>query len=175
MKRYCLFILVLSLLFCTAGCSSPAHGETSTLPKSTPSAEISDVASPLPEYDWGITLTLDNLTRTGATIGCTQSGGESVSELNTGSFFILEQLTERGWVEVEQRKLEGDLAWTMEAYIVNLNGTTQWDLSWEWLYGELPDGHYRVGKEFMNFRGPGDYDTMMVYAEFSFGQMPIAE
>lgn len=175
MKRYCLLVLVIALLFCAAGCGSPAQSETPDLPESTPSAEATDAASPLPEYDWGISLTLDNLTRTGATVVCTQSGGESVSELNTGSFFILEQLTEDGWQEVEQRKLDGDLAWTMEAYIVNLNGTTQWDLSWEWLYGELPDGHYRVGKEFMNFRSPGNYDKMMVYAEFSFGQMPIAE
>ena len=26
---------------------------------------------------------------------------------------------------------------------------------------------YRIGKEIMNFRGPGDYDKEMVYVEFT--------
>lgn len=173
MKRYLTIMLALMLLLCAAGCAAP---ETAVpeLPNDPPASETGNAAPPRQEYDWGVSLSLENLTRTGATIVCTQSGGTFTGELNTGSFFILEQLTENGWQEVEQRKLDGDLAWTAEAYIVNLNGATEWELNWEWLYGELPDGHYRVGKEFMNFRGPGDYDTMMVYTEFSFGQIPIA-
>lgn len=175
MKRYLALTLALVFSLYMAGCSAPDQNSVPQLPDSTPSSESTDAAPPQTGYDWGITLSLENLTRTGATIACTQSGGEFTGELNTGSFFILEQLTENGWQEVAQRKLEGELAWTSEAYIVNLNGTTRWGLSWEWLYGELPVGHYRVGKEFMNFRGPGDYDTMMVYTEFSFGEMPIDE
>ena len=128
------------------------------------------------ENDWGITLTLDNLSRSGATIVCTQSGGNPTGELTTGSYFVIEQLgPDNGWKPLDYLELEGELAWTAEARLVNMDGTTEWEVNWEWLYGELPNGHYRIGKEFMDFRGTGDYDTMMIYAEFSFGEMPIEE
>lgn len=130
---------------------------------------ISHVSPPEPEYDWGVTLTLKNLTRTGATIVCTQSGGSPTGELHTGSYYIVERLTENGWEEVEHRQLDGELVWTAEAWLVNMDGTTEWEVNWAWLYGELPDGHYRIGKCFDDFRGSGDYHTMMVYATFGFG------
>lgn len=170
MKKMIILLLAIALVLCAAGCAAPKAAAPS--PSLPPAASVN---SPGINAELGITLTLKDLTRSGATIVCAQSGGDSVSELSTGSFFIVERLTETGWVEVEQRKLDGDLAWTMEAYIVTLNGTTEWDLNWEWLYGELELGHYRVGKEFMNFRGPGDSDHVMIYTEFSFGEMLIAE
>ena len=38
--------------------------------------------------------------------------------------------------------------------------------NWEWLYGELPEGNYRIAKEIMDFRETGEYDTAIHYAEF---------
>ena len=46
------------------------------------------------------------------------------------------------------------------------DNVTEWEIDWEWLYGTLPTGKYRLGKEIMDFRGPGDYDTQIIYAEF---------
>ena len=63
--------------------------------------------------------------------------------------------------------MEGDLAWTMEAWLIPLNGEVSWDVDWNWLYGALPDGDYRIGKDVMDWRAPGDSDNQMVYAEFS--------
>jgi hypothetical protein len=40
-------------------------------------------------------------------------------------------------------------------------------VDWGWLYGALPSGQYRIGKEIMNFRGAGDFDKSMAYAEFT--------
>lgn len=170
MKKMIILLLAFALLLCAAGCAAPKAQSGAPAPSPAVSDNLPGVDTEL-----GITLTLKNLTPTGATIVCTQSGGNSVSEVNTGSYFIVERLTEAGWAEVEQLELEGELAWTMEAYIVPLNGTIEWDVNWEWLYGELEPGHYRVGKEFMNFRGPGDSDHVMIYTEFSFGEMLIAE
>ena len=48
----------------------------------------------------------------------------------------------------------------------NARFTGRWDVRWDWL-GELPAGEYRIGKKIMNFRGTGDYDEEMVYAEFA--------
>ena len=168
-------ILAIGLTACAADSpNTPAPdaagtGLQSPVPEAPHNSQAEGSVLPTQEKNsLGITLTLENLTRTGAKIVCTQSGGEGISELNTGSYYVLEQLTEIGWVEVEQRELGGELAWTAEAWLVNLNGTTSWDLSWEWLYGELPDGHYRIGKDFMKFRAPGNYSHLMVYVEFVF-------
>lgn len=59
-----------------------------------------------------------------------------------------------------------EIGWTLEAWIIEKESTTTWDVNWEWLYGELPSGEYRIGKEILNFRGTGDFDTEIVYAEF---------
>lgn len=41
------------------------------------------------------------------------------------------------------------------------------EIDWTWLYGSLPDGEYRLMKEFMDFRGPGDFDNYTIAAAFS--------
>ena len=62
--------------------------------------------------------------------------------------------------------MEYDLAWTSEAWCIPANDTCEWEVNWEWLYGELPEGNYRIAKEIMDFRGTGEYDTAIHYAEF---------
>lgn len=116
------------------------------------------------EDKWGVTLTAENVTPTGATIKCTQSGGEPTGALQTGSWFILETWTqEKGWQEVP---CLAEVQWTLEAWIIQMNGTCEWEVNWEWLYGILSDGKYRIGKEVMDFRGTGDYDNKIYFAEF---------
>lgn len=134
-------------------------------------ADLYGVSSGIADLDnrqeqWGITLTAENISHSGATIVCSQSEGENVFELNTGSFYIIQKLVETGYVDVEYLPQEYDIGWTSEAYIINKGGSTTWDINWEWLYGKLPAGEYRIGKEIMNFRGPGDFDQEMVYAHF---------
>ena len=89
-----------------------------------------------------------------------------MAELYTGSFYVIQKYEKAGWVDVEYLPQEYDIAWTFDAWIIQKEGTTRWDVNWEWLYGELSAGEYRIGKEVMNFRGTGDYDTELVYAEF---------
>jgi len=116
---------------------------------------------------WGVTLSLENVTSTGATIRCTRWGGEPTGELQTGSWYIIERWTQAiGWQEADRETLSQDLAWTMEAWMIPVDGSTEWDVNWEFLYGKLPAGKYRIGKEIMDFRGPGDYDTAVYFAEF---------
>ena len=59
-----------------------------------------------------------------------------------------------------------DVGWTAEAYIINKENTTDWEVNWEWLYGKLPEGNYRIGKEIMDFQGTGVYDIFNYYANF---------
>ena len=116
---------------------------------------------------WGVSLTVENITPTGIIIKCTQSGGNPTGELQTGSWYILQEWTqEYGWVEVDNLPLEYELAWTQEAWIIPMNDTCEWEVEWEWLYGSLSEGKYRIGKEITDFRETGDYDEAIYYAEF---------
>ena len=152
MKKFIALILSSVFMLTLAGCK-----------KNSDNAEkVNDVK----ENKWGITLEAENVSPVGLTIVCNQSGGENVSELDTGSFFVIQKAEKSGWVDVDYLPQEYDIAWTAEAWIIEKDGITRWDINWEWIYGELPAGEYRIGKEIMNFRAPGDYDTEMVYAEF---------
>ena len=42
----------------------------------------------------------------------------------------------------------------------------EFKINWEWLYGKLPTGTYRITKEFTDFRGTGDYDNFVYWTEF---------
>lgn len=116
------------------------------------------------EETWGIELRVENVTPTGATIKCTQSGGEPTGELQTGSWYILETWTqEQGWIEAPYF---AEVGWTQEAWMIPMNDTCEWEVNWEWLYGTLSEGKYRIGKDITDFRGIGDYDNAIYYAEF---------
>ena len=118
------------------------------------------------EETWGITLTAKTVTPTSATIKCTQSGGEPTGELHTGSWYILETWTqENGWKEMPYI-IDGEIGWEDIAWIIPMDGTCEWEINWEWLYGTIPEGKYRIGKSIDDFRGTGDYDTAIYYTEF---------
>lgn len=116
--------------------------------------------------DWGIELIATNITPTGLILVCNQSEGQPSGDLQTGSPFWLETKTEDQWTLVETLKLKYDIAWTSEAWKIAKDGSTEWNVNWEWLYGELPSGSYRIGKNIMDFRATGDYDTIDYYAYF---------
>ena len=114
---------------------------------------------------WGITLSAENITPVGLTIKCTQSAGEPTGELQTGSWYIIENWTkENGWKEMPY-VIEG-VGWTSEAWIIPINDTCEWEVNWEWLYGTLPKGKYRIGKQIDDFRDSGNYDTSTYHVEF---------
>ena len=122
------------------------------------------------EETWGITLTAETVTPTSATIKCTQSGGEPAGELHTGSWYILETWTqENGWKEMPYI-IDGEIGWEDIAWIIPMDGTCEWEINWEWLYGTIPAGKYRIGKELMDFRGTGDFDKAIYFVEFSIEQ-----
>lgn len=126
----------------------------------------SDADPKVTDSRWGIALTAEQVSATGLTLTCAQYGGQITGELSTGSYYALERSTVDGWQSVEQLPQENEVAWTSEAWIINQNSTVQWEIDWEWLYGPLPAGEYRIGKEFTDLRAPGDYDETIIYAQF---------
>lgn len=117
--------------------------------------------------EWGISLSAEDVSSSGLTLKCTQSGGRPTGELQTGSWFVIETWTkEYGWSHVNYLPQEYEIAWTQEAWTIPMNDTCEWKVDWEWLYGSLPKGKYRIGKEIMDFRETADYDKTIYYAEF---------
>ena len=119
------------------------------------------------QYDWGITMKVENVTPSGLTLVCSQSEGENISQLETGSSFVVQKKKKDKGKDVDYIIKKDEVGWTMEARILPKESTGKLEVDWEWLYGKLPSGDYRIGKEFMNFRGTGDFDKETVYAEFT--------
>lgn len=148
-KRLIPVLLALALLLC--GCGAAENEATNP--------QVGDSR-------WGIALTAQKVSPTGMTLRCAQYGGQITGELSTGSYYVLERSTLDGWQTVEYLPQDHEIAWTSEAWIINLNSTVRWEIDWEWLYGPLPAGEYRIGKEFTDLRAPGDYDETTIYARF---------
>ena len=153
MKTFFTFALTLLISLSLAGCSQTADS-------------VTQAADASPDK-WGITLETGDVTPNGLTLICSQSGGEDVHELNTGSFYSIQKLEDSAWADVAPLPHEQEIAWTTEAWIIQKGGTTEWDIHWSWLYGELPAGEYRLVKPISNFKGPGDYATEPFYATFT--------
>ncbi|MBQ3532023.1 MAG: hypothetical protein IJA05_08945 [Oscillospiraceae bacterium] len=118
--------------------------------------------------EWGLTLSVSSVTPTGATLIFKQSGGNPTGELMTGSHYRLEN--ENGELPYI---VEGDVAWTSEAYMIKKDGEIQMQANWEGLYGTLEPGTYRIYKGVMDWREAGDSDSKEYFAEFTIGEKPV--
>lgn len=114
---------------------------------------------------WGIRLSAENVTSNGVKLLCEQFGGNPIGELQTGADYILEINNDGQWQSVPP--VQSKYAWNSLAYSIAKNEITEWEINWEWLYGKLPAGYYRIGKKISDFRDTGDYDTAIYYAEFA--------
>ena len=116
--------------------------------------------------DWGIALSAANVQPTGLTLVIAQSGGHPTGRLQYGSDYTLEVFRDGVWEQVPYG-VEGNVAWTGEAYLVSMEASVEENVQWEFLYGSLSPGTYRIGKTFMDFRETGDYDTQTYWAIFA--------
>ncbi len=123
--------------------------------------------------DWGLRLEARDVTPEGATVVFRQVGGNTSGEtrgnvsgeLQTGEAFYLEKLVGNKWVGCETNPLI-DYAFNLVAYKINKDGETEMKTDWEWLYGALTAGQYRLSKSVMDFRKTADYDEQIYYAYF---------
>ncbi|MBQ8002553.1 MAG: hypothetical protein IJ297_03830 [Clostridia bacterium] len=120
----------------------------------------------LDEDKWGLMLWAEDVTGKGLTLVCEQFGGAAEGSLQTGEWYSLEVMNEDyAWEAVDTKPLI-DYAWNSVAYQIKNNDITKFAIDWEWLYGELGEGHYRIGREIMVYRAPGDFDKDIYYADF---------
>ncbi len=181
MKKLEVFVILVIFIVTLIGCNNKASsigiiggadGPTSVFVgevqnKEASEAEVVSVEhEPIENNSWGITLTAKDVTPVGMTIVCTQNDHDVVGELFTGSSYSLYRYVEDEWIAVEYLPQEHEIAWTSEAWVIPLEETVEWETNWEWLYGELPQGHYKLGKGIMNLPEPGKLDTSMQFVEF---------
>ncbi len=118
--------------------------------------------------DWGVVLRAKDVTPAGLTLICTQEGGNPTGEIVCGTDYYLSVKNGEIWDSVPT--VIENYAWDGIAYPIEEGRDTVFDISWEWLYGKLPAGTYRLTKGFMDFRGTGDYDTGKYWVEFEIAE-----
>lgn len=115
---------------------------------------------------WGITLYADNITSKGITVKIEQFGGNYTGTLEYGADYILETTENDEWKPLKTKTGE-PLVWNALAYGFKMNDITEVNINWEYTYGALKPGYYRLKKEFNDFRASGDYDTEVYEVYFT--------
>ena len=140
--------------------------ETVNEAEHTEESEVSEasIVAKVTDNQWGVMLTAKDVTPDGMTLVCTQSGGNPTGELLSGAWYQLEVLKDGQWMEAP---CYAEVCWEDIAWNIPMEGNTQWETDWTWIYGSLEPGEYRIGKEIMDFRQTGDYDTCICYAYFA--------
>ena len=114
--------------------------------------------------DWGLTLSAEDVTPSGLTLICSQSGGAPSGELMTGEDYYLIIWRAEHWRMVAP--VIDDYAWNSLAHWISKDADTRFEIDWEWLYGELEPGTYRLVKDFMDFCKTADFDEAIYWVEF---------
>ena len=117
-------------------------------------------------HDWGITMSAKDVTSAGMTLLIDQKGGNSTGELTYGEDFSIEIKSDEFGTWEKLGYITDEINWTDIGYILEPGAHNENQINWTYIYGYLPAGHYRLVKEFMDFRKTGDYDQCDFYMEF---------
>ena len=112
------------------------------------------------ESGLGVEMTVEECSPTGATVVFRQYGTEEGSSLFGGNDYFLQRFTDEGWEDLPT--LESP-TFTSGSY--SFASIRRQSIQWQWLYGTLPEGHYRIGKSVSPFQNGGQACT--VYGEFT--------
>ena len=82
-----------------------------------------------------------------------------------GAAFGIEKQDENGWTPQEFITPEPPL-WIMIQYSVKSGKTTEYDVDWTGICGELPPGNYRIAKDFTRTDG-STTENHTLYANFT--------
>ena len=162
MKIRFLLILIVCATFGLVGCSnekeevSTSH-ETEYVP--TPHEAVNNLE--------GVTMRVKEgtMSSTGMTVVLEN---KTDKEITYGDPYTLEKNMGGKWFEVSVlESLIGYYGFNDIGYGVNPSSTNEWEVDWEWLYGKLDKGQYRLVKKYVSdFRRQGDYDQYYLAVEF---------
>lgn len=87
--------------------------------------------------DWGITLDCSDISPTGLTLHCHQSGGQQIGQLQIISYSLSNQ---DGFIPQLNNSYEAPSL----NYQLKMNGETEIPIKWEEEFGSLPSGDYQI-------------------------------
>ncbi len=122
MKRS-IALLGLLIIFIFAGCSESNSAFTPT--------EVENVS-----------ISICDVTPTGATVTIKDTSKEPYVY---GEWYKIEEKKNDEWYDV--RTVIDNYGFNEIGYLTDKNGEVKFEIDWQWLYGELPKGDYRLLKE----------------------------
>lgn len=90
---------------------------------------------------------------------------DSSSQCIYGDYFSLEKKINGSWYQVPVA-IVGNYGFNSIGYDLPSGKNGELAVDWDWLYGSLDAGEYRIVKDILDFRGTGDYNTYYLAAEF---------
>ncbi|GGA67939.1 immunoglobulin-like domain-containing protein [Ornithinibacillus halotolerans] len=82
-----------------------------------------------------------------------------------GEDFSLEKKVDGKWYKVPD-VVDGNYGFNDIGFELYKDEVQEWPVDWEWLYGSLEKGEFRIVKDIIDSREPGDYDQYFLTAEF---------
>lgn len=95
--------------------------------------------------DFGIELSAKNMTDKGMTLVIKKLDNRNYDEAVTGGMYTIEQYKNGQWKALEEKK---SICWDLKAYSITAERKLELDVKWDYIYGELSDGRYRIAKDF---------------------------
>ena len=118
----------------------------------------------------GVTLSMEKYTDTNGDLEINnllrlnyQSSDDVGKILQTGAWFTIQREIDGVWYDLAPI---AEVGWHQVAYNVPAGETTVLPVKWEYLYGELPAGEYRIVISIQDWRAPGDFDAYYLADEF---------
>ena len=112
----------------------------------------------------GVTMTVKEGTASATGLTVTFENSSS-NEYLYSEYFWLEKKIDGKWYQVPI-VFEGNYGFNDIGYILAAEGSGEWTVDWEWLYGSLGSGQYRIVKDVLVSTDSGEYDTYYLAAEF---------
>ena len=124
MKKFIVFLLTLFIL---TGCGGQSDQPTQTQQQ----LQVENV-----------TFQIFDISPTGATLVITDTNAEPYLY---GEWYKIQRLTDGQWMDVPH--VIDNAAFNAMGYIPDANGEVKFTINWEWFYGKLPSGEYRLWKQ----------------------------
>ena len=112
-----------------------------------------------------VSMDVYHVTPSGLTVRFRQYDSRETGELTYGEGYLLEKKSGNTWEAVPMIIENG--AFTDEGYTIPPEGEAEMETDWEWLYGKLTPGTYRINKTVITTNSTEDgYKTYSLYAQF---------
>ncbi|MBO4888066.1 MAG: hypothetical protein J5589_07130 [Firmicutes bacterium] len=112
-----------------------------------------------------VIMEVDHIIPSGAIVRFIQYDAHKTYDLSYGQDFVLERKIDDKWEPVPMVDQKNKIAFTAEGYPLPNGGEATIEVNWDWLYGALSSGTYRIGKQIVAHNANGS-KVYTLYAQF---------